>query len=233
MAFTYDGRSVAPTAIGSYAVTATVNDANFAGTATGTLIVAKGVATITLGDLEQRYDGQPKRATAATMPGGLAVNPTYDGWTAAPTAEGSYDVVATVSDANYVGSASGTLSVLAAIDPLKQWLQSRSLDPLDSRFATNEDADGDGQTTWEEYVADTDPDDPADAFEVAGSYGDESGTIQMVFPTSVDRYYQLEYSTNLFAPTRVLDLGWGWGGERPGSLRPMPPGNGSATSGSD
>lgn len=209
--FTYDGRSAAPTAIGSYAVVATVHDANFAGSATGTLIVAKGAATIALADLVQHYDGQPKRATATTAPGGLAVNLTYDGWDAAPTAEGNYEVTATVSDPNYVGFASGTLAIVAAIDPLKQWLQSRSLDPLDSRFATNVDADGDGRSTWEEYVADTDPNNSADVFEVVGSYGDEPGTIQMVFPTSVDRYYQLEYSTNLFAPTRVLDLGWGLG----------------------
>ena len=209
--FTYDGRSVAPTAIGSYAVVGTISDPNFAGSATGTLVIAKGVATIALGDLVQHFDGLPKSVAATTEPGGLAVNLTYDGWDAAPTAEGSYEVTATVSDPNYVGFASGTLAIVAAIDPLKQWLQSRSLNPQDSRYATNVDADGDGRSTWEEYVADTDPNNSADVFEVVGSYGDEPGTIQMVFPTSVDRYYQLEYSTNLFAPTRVLDLGWGLG----------------------
>ena len=207
--FTYDGRSAAPTAIGSYVVTATVSDLNYAGSATGTLVVGKGEATIALGSLEQHYDGTPKSATATTAPGGLAVDLTYDGWANAPTAEGNYEVVATVSDANYTGSASGTLAILAPIDPLEVWLQTRSLDPQDVRFAPDEDGDGDGRTTWEEYLADTDPNDPGDVFEVEGSYFFETGTLQMTFIDSLDRYYQLEYSTNLFGPTQVLDLGWG------------------------
>ena len=209
--FTYDGQPVAPTAIGSYAVVGTISDPNFAGSATGTLVVAKGLATVALGNLEQRFDGQPKSVVATTEPGGLTVRLTYDGRDAAPTAEGRYEVAATVVDSNYEGFAAGTLSVLAAIDPLEQWLQAQSLDPLDSRFAADEDVDGDGQTTWQEFVSDTDPSNPNDAFEVAGSYAESTGAIQLVFPTSVDRYYQLVYSTNLFAPALVLDLGWGGG----------------------
>jgi hypothetical protein len=45
--FTYDGNAWAPTNAGSYAVTGTVNDANWAGEAGGTLAVAKAAQTIT------------------------------------------------------------------------------------------------------------------------------------------------------------------------------------------
>ena len=207
--FTYAGQPVAPTAIGCYAVTGTIHDANFMGSATGLLVIAMGEATVTLGNLAQHFDGMPKSASVATTPGGLAVTLTYDGWESAPTAEGVYEVKATVSDANYTGTASGTLEILAPINPLKQWLQARSLDPLDSRFAPDEDGDGDGRTTWEEYLADTDPNNSNEVFEVAGSYSIETGAIHLAFPTSVDRYYQLEYSTNLLGPTRVQNLGWG------------------------
>ncbi len=207
--FTYDGLAVAPTAMGSYAVVGTISDPNFAGAATGTLTVAKGVATVTLGNLEQHFDGLPKSVAATTEPDGLAVSLTYDGWGVAPTAEGTYEVSAVVRDPNYDGFAAGTLSILPAIDPLDQWLQAQSLNPLDSRFAAEEDADGDGRTTWEEFVSDTDPSDPADAFEVAGTYVAQTGAIQLVFPASVVRYYQLVYTTDLFSPAQVLDLGWG------------------------
>ncbi len=67
-------------------------------------------ATVTLDDLAQTYDGDPKPATATTEPAGLAVAITYDGDAAAPTDAGSYAVEATVSDPNYDGSASGTSS---------------------------------------------------------------------------------------------------------------------------
>jgi uncharacterized protein YjdB len=75
------------------------------------LMVSKAAATVTLGGLATSYDGTPKAATATTVPAGLNVTLTYNGETSAPTAAASYAVVATVSDANYLGSASGTLII--------------------------------------------------------------------------------------------------------------------------
>jgi hypothetical protein len=110
----YDGLSAAPVAAGSYAVRATVDDANYEGSATGTLVVAKAPATVALGDLAQVYDAMPKFAAAATVPEGLAVDVTYDGQEDPPAAAGSFAVVATVNDANYEGSATGALVVAKA-----------------------------------------------------------------------------------------------------------------------
>jgi hypothetical protein len=88
---------------------------NSAGSATSdaaTLTVGKIAAAVTLADLTQTYDGQPKPVTVSTDPAGLAVNVTYlDGSSVAPIAAGSYTVVATVDDAVYEGSASGTLTI--------------------------------------------------------------------------------------------------------------------------
>ena len=109
--FTYDGSTNAPVARGSYAVTGTVNDANWAGSATGTLTVAMGVAGVTLGSLAQEYDGAPRSATATTVPAGLTVDFTYDGTTNLPVAVGSYAVTGTVNDADWAGSATGTLVI--------------------------------------------------------------------------------------------------------------------------
>ncbi|MGD9782959.1 MAG: MBG domain-containing protein, partial [Kiritimatiellia bacterium] len=205
--FTYEGSETAPSAAGTYAVTGTVHDANYAGSATGTLGIAKAVATVMLESLAQPYDGAPKRAAALTDPWALAVDLTYDGGATAPVAEGSYAVEATVSDANYVGSAAGTLVISAPLDAFENWLHELGLDPADENFATQEDDDDDGRTTWEEYVADTRPNDPDEVFAVAVSY--ETGTIHLAFPASPNRFYQLAYSTNLTSPAIVRDLGWG------------------------
>ncbi len=102
--FTYNGSSTAPTAAGSYAVVATINDANYQGAATGTLVISKATATVSLGNLEQTYTGSPLAATATTSPTGLTVNFTYNGSATAPTAAGSYAIVATINDANYQGT---------------------------------------------------------------------------------------------------------------------------------
>ncbi|MBI4663993.1 MAG: HYR domain-containing protein [Verrucomicrobia bacterium] len=76
-------------------------------------LLAKTTATVTLGNLSQTYDGNPKSATATTAPADLAVIITYDGSATAPTAAGSYAVLATVNDPNYTGSAAGTLIIAA------------------------------------------------------------------------------------------------------------------------
>src|SRR5690606_14284440 len=113
--FTYDGESEAPTNAGTYEVVATVVDDNYEGSATSNLIIAKALAEVTLGDLEATYDGSAKSATATTDPEGLTVTFTYDGESEAPTAAGSYAVVATVVDDNYEGSATGNLVIAQAL----------------------------------------------------------------------------------------------------------------------
>ena len=71
-------------------------------------------ATLTLDNLAQIYDGNPKPVTATTNPAGLAVTITYNGSSRPPTEAGSYAVEATVAASNYTGSASGTLVISAA-----------------------------------------------------------------------------------------------------------------------
>ena len=85
--------------------------------ASPSITVAKASATVTLGDLLQTWDGTPRTVAVATDPAGLAVDITYNGAPEAPRATGMYAVVATVADAVYEGSASGTLVVRAAGAP--------------------------------------------------------------------------------------------------------------------
>lgn len=108
---TYAGGAMAPTAAGSYAVIATVVDANYEGSASGTLVIAPASAAIALGSLRHTYDGTPKAATAVTTPEGLNVVITYNGAALAPTLPGSYAVEATIDDANHTGAALGTLEI--------------------------------------------------------------------------------------------------------------------------
>src|SRR5205807_1222145 len=92
VAFTYDGSSNAPTNAGSYNVVAAINEINYQGSATNTLIISKGVATITLGNLSQTFNGAARTASATTTPSGLTVLLAYDGQPNAPTNAGSYTV---------------------------------------------------------------------------------------------------------------------------------------------
>jgi len=91
----------------------TVVVANNYGSVTSSVAVLKikAVATVTLGNLQQTYDGTARSVSVSTAPPGLAVNVTYNGSPSAPTNAGSYTVIATVSDPNYEGSATNTLVV--------------------------------------------------------------------------------------------------------------------------
>ncbi len=91
---------------------------NVAGAATSlaaTLTVHKAVAAVTLFDLRQIYDGAPRAVSFITSPAGLTVDVTYNGSAAPPTAPGSYDVIATINDPNYTGSAAGTLIITTTV----------------------------------------------------------------------------------------------------------------------
>jgi hypothetical protein len=125
---------------------------NFTG---GTILPAP--AAITLADLEHQYDGTPKAASATTEPSGLAVGFTYDSVPVAPTAAGSYTVVATITDDNHTGSASGTLIITQ--DALGAWRSSHfTAEEIAAGIAADDkDPDGDGATNLAEFAFNGDP----------------------------------------------------------------------------
>jgi hypothetical protein len=114
---TLSGNLLTITAQGTITVRAAQSgNANYAAAAPVERIFAasKSVATVTLGSLSQVYTGTGRSATATTSPAGLAVTFTYDGAVTPPVAVGSYAVVGTIQDANYSGSATGTLTITKA-----------------------------------------------------------------------------------------------------------------------
>ena len=141
---TYDGSASSPTNAGTYAVVGTINDTNYSGSASGTLEISRATATVQISNLSQIYDGSTKPVTVTTTPSGLSVLVTYDGSATAPSAVGTYAVSAAVTDSNYQGSASGTLSITA---------------PPATTFASTfggaiptSDGDGDGVPALVEYA---------------------------------------------------------------------------------
>ena len=150
VSFTYNGSATVPTGAGSYTVIGMINDANYQGSATGTLVIGQATATISLGSLSQNYDGSAKAATATTTPSGLAVNLTYNGSATIPTAAGTYTVVATINDANYQGGATGTLMIntmmltvtnLPALDKVYDGSTNATLDATNAGLAGVLDGD--------------------------------------------------------------------------------------------
>ena len=107
----YDDSPECPVSAGSYTVVGTVNDVNYAGSSTNTLVIQKAAATVLLTNLVYTYDGSEKCADATTEPSGFAVNITYNGLTTCPTNAGTYTVVGEINDANYGGAATGSLVI--------------------------------------------------------------------------------------------------------------------------
>jgi MBG domain/CARDB len=108
---TYGPTQTPPTNAGNYTVDAVVNDSNYQGSATATLTINRANATVTLSNLNFTYDGSPHAATATTTPANRAVEIRYNGSLTPPTNAGSYSVVATITDPNYQGSATATLTI--------------------------------------------------------------------------------------------------------------------------
>lgn len=100
-----------PVHAGDYEVTATLEEANYEATVTSALRIAKAQASVQLAGLEQIADGQPKPVVATTTPAGLRVVLTYDGQPAAPSKAGQYEVLASVDETDYAGSASAVLRI--------------------------------------------------------------------------------------------------------------------------
>jgi hypothetical protein len=123
------------TAVGTASADASfVGDLNHTGSSdTKTFGITAATASVALSDLTQTYNGSAKSATVVTTPGSLSVDVTYDGGATLPTNAGSYAVVATITDANYSGSATGTLVIEKApltVTPDDKTIEFGSPDPV-------------------------------------------------------------------------------------------------------
>jgi sugar lactone lactonase YvrE len=87
-----------------------VADSN-AGTVRTGFPVVQSPATVSLGNLNQRYDGTAKSVSVVTSPAGLATLVLYGGSPTAPTGVGEYSVFATIVDPAYTGSATAALTI--------------------------------------------------------------------------------------------------------------------------
>ncbi len=122
----YGPSSTPPTAAGSYTVVGTIDDPDYTGTTTVTLVISKATAPVTLTNLLQTYTGSPLPVTVATTPTGLTVGLTYTGTggttygpsSTPPTAPGSYTVVGTINDPDYTGTTTVTLVIAKATAPV-------------------------------------------------------------------------------------------------------------------
>lgn len=79
-----------------------------------TFTVVKSGATITLGGLTQVFTNTPREVTTTTNPANMPVVVTYNNSATAPTAVGTYQVVATVNSATYAGQVINTLTIQKA-----------------------------------------------------------------------------------------------------------------------
>ncbi|WP_162056460.1 MBG domain-containing protein [Pontibacter pamirensis] len=150
-ATTYTASATAPTNAGTYSVTATYEGgANHTGSSkTATVTINKATATLALSDLKYMFDGHAKSATVTTAPASLAVNVTYapvvGGVTGmasatAPSAVGTYAVVAILSNTNYklvnssgaeIPRVEGTLEIYAVpVVTLNQVASTEVLKPI-------------------------------------------------------------------------------------------------------
>jgi hypothetical protein len=122
--FTFDSDSqitaVAPSGTVGTAVDVTVSTPGGSSVSSAQFTYIKASAGITLSNLTPTYNGTAKAAVVTTVPAGLVVSTTYNDSATAPTNAGSYTVVATISDSNYQGSASGTLTI-GKIPPAIGW----------------------------------------------------------------------------------------------------------------
>ncbi len=89
------------------------------------------------------------------------------------------------------------------------WLSDQGLGTEDPRWATGNDHDGDGRTTWEEFIADTNPDASNSVFGIQPSSVLAAGQFRLAIPASTGRYYQLLTFTNLLSAAAISNLGWG------------------------
>ena len=107
-------RATSTSAVSTTTTSTTIPASTTSSVSTTTTVQAKLAATVTLSALSSTYSGSPIRASAKTNPEGLKISIAYSQAGEAvtsPTNAGTYEVTATIDDAQYQGTATGTLTI--------------------------------------------------------------------------------------------------------------------------
>lgn len=115
--------ATAASPVSTYAITASgLSSANYLITfVPGALTVTPASATVSLSGLVTTFNFTSQAVTVTTVPPGLSTSVTYNGSATTPTNAGSYTVVATITDPNHSGSATGTF-MIAKATPVITWI---------------------------------------------------------------------------------------------------------------
>jgi hypothetical protein len=174
--------ATASSPIGTYPITVDVTGltaTNYSFVAVnGTLTVTAFSATASISGNAAVYDGTAHSVTVTTNPPGLATAVTYNGSSTPPTAAGTYAVNVTITDANYDGSASGTLTISPAALSVSADNASRPFGTANSTFTGNITGVASTDTITATYAS------SADGTTAIGVYGPSSP--QAITPTLVD-----------------------------------------------
>lgn len=159
--------------------------------------VTPGAAVVALDAMRQIYDGAPKTVLVSTDPPDLTVAVTYNGSPTGPSAAGSYMVEAVVTDINYQGGASGTLTIeLSAYDAWRSAYFGEAWES-DPAAASSADPDGDGADNYVEYHLGTHPADSGSRLMLSAQPLDSGRAIITVTPAVTVGRYTLKTWTDL------------------------------------
>ena len=127
---------------------------------------------------------------------------------ASQAGDGTWTAAASVTNVYAVTGGVATLE-----EQFVNWLQDdQGQNPEDPDFAPAADYDLDGIPTWDEFLADTRPDDSNSAFIIQAAYAPGSDYLVFQFSASSNRYYQLCTKTSLVESGSWSNLGWGAAG---------------------
>ena len=205
----YSNSTNPPTNAGSYTVFAATTNSTYAGSTTGTLLISPASPVITIyGATNDPYNGIPYSVSTTISPGGIPVITTYNGSTLAPSAIGTYSIVASNS-ADTINSnwlASSTNAILTIYDPSGNWRQYYYGTTNNSGAAASTAVCGNGLNNNANYTFGINPTNPATSplLSISNESNNSltlSFTAQAAGPgpgySGLSRYYNLEATTNL------------------------------------
>ena len=192
---------IAPTTLGSYETHWGMIQEGvewFGETLAHTITIEEVPVTVTLGDLQQTWDGDPKSVSVTTAPTGVMVEVTYDGTTTAPTGPDSYTVIGTVTQPDYQGAATNTfvIEMSAAYDAWRAEWFTEEQQTNNAVSGPEVYFDGDAFSNWEEYVAGTDPTD-TQAFPTFDMQPMALNGYILSWASVSGRVYSIDWSTDL------------------------------------